>query len=266
MSMNRDNSIVKVENLSKYYKLPRESFWKKSEVIKAVDNISFSVEKGKSFGIVGESGSGKSTLAKCIMGLEKPTYGKILINNNDIFSLVPKQLILLRREFQMVFQDPFGSLDPRKKILKIVSEPLQVLEKDSKYDFRSKAIDVLNSVGLKESDLDKFPHEFSGGQRQRIAIARALITKPSLIVADEPVSALDVSIQAQVLDLLQNLQDTYGVTYILISHDLAVVKYVCDHVIVMNSGKIVEQGDTDQIFSDPKHEYTKTLLDAVPRI
>ena len=264
--MNKISTVVEVNNLFKYYKLPRESIWKKPELIKAVNGVNFKIKKGKSFGVVGESGSGKSTLARCIMGLENPTKGKVFINGKDIFGLSHSDLRELRKDFQIVFQDPFGSLDPRKKIFKIISEPLEVLEKISLSERRYRVVETLNSVGLKETDLDKFPHEFSGGQRQRIAIARALITKPSLIVADEPVSALDVSVQAQVLNLLQDLQDEFNVTYLLISHDLAVVKFVCDEVIVMNSGVVVEHGSTDDIFSHPKHDYTKTLLAAVPKI
>ncbi|MDC0074358.1 ATP-binding cassette domain-containing protein [Alphaproteobacteria bacterium] len=263
--MLENESIVEVKDLSKFYKLPKESLLKNAEIIKAVDNISFKITKGKSFGVVGESGSGKSTLARCIMGLEKPSSGSVKINGIDIFSLGAKELRNMRKQFQMVFQDPFGSLNPRKKVLSIVAEPLDVLEKIKNNDRKLRVINTLTSVGLKESDIEKFPHEFSGGQRQRIAIARALITKPQIIVADEPVSALDVSVQAQVLNLLQDLQDSFGVTYILISHDLAVVKFVCDDVIVMNEGKIVEFGTTREIFSNPKHEYTKTLLNAVPK-
>ncbi len=263
--MTNNEIIVEAKSLSKFYRLPKESLFKKPEVIKAVNDVNFKIIKGKSFGVVGESGSGKSTLARCIMGLERPTAGEVKINSVDIFSLSANELRNMRKQFQMVFQDPFGSLNPRKKILSIIAEPLDVLEKVKKNDRRSRVIDTLKSVGLKETDIEKFPHEFSGGQRQRIAIARALITKPKIIVADEPVSALDVSVQAQVLNLLQDLQDSFGVTYILISHDLAVVKFVCDDVIVMNEGKIVESGSAKEIFTNPKHEYTKTLLEAVPR-
>ncbi len=264
-NISQDKNIVEVKNLSKFYKLPKESLFKDQEIIRAVNGVNFKIRKGKSFGVVGESGSGKSTLARCIMGLERPSGGIVKINNNNIFSLSPSKLRNLRKQFQMVFQDPFGSLNPRKKVLSIIAEPLDVLEKVSSMERKSRVVSTLESVGLKETDVEKYPHEFSGGQRQRIAIARALITKPQIIVADEPVSALDVSVQAQVLNLLQDLQDKLGVTYILISHDLAVVKFVCDDVIVMNEGKIVEEGSTKEIFSNPKHEYTKTLLDAVPR-
>ena len=258
--------VVQLKDLHKYYYLPRETLWKDREIVQAVKGVSLRIEKGRSFGIVGESGCGKSTLARCVMGLEKPTRGNIVFRGKDINSIPREDLRQLRRDFQMVFQDPFGSLDPRQKVFRIVAEPLEALEDTNRSERRIRVSEVLAAVGLKDSDLEKYPHEFSGGQRQRIAIARALITRPRLIVADEPVSALDVSVQAQVLNLLQDLQDAYGVTYLLISHDLAVVKIVCDEVAVMHAGVIVESGPTEQIFSAPRHEYTRALLSAVPQI
>jgi peptide/nickel transport system ATP-binding protein len=213
---------------------------------------------------VGESGSGKSTLARLVMALEAPTQGRVLLDGQDLHALSPQALRAMRARMQMVFQDPYGSLDPRRKVGQTVAEPLAVLHGASRPEQRTRAAEALEAVGLRAADLDKYPHEFSGGQRQRIAIARALITRPKLIVADEPVSALDVSVQAQVLNLMQDLQDAYGVTYLFISHDLSVVDLVCDEVIVLEGGRIVEQGDPDRIFQRPQHPYTQRLLAAVP--
>lgn len=261
-----NNTVVAVENVHKHYTLPRETLWQPPSKVQAINGVSFAIEKGRSFGVVGESGCGKSTLARCVMGLETLTQGRVSFRGQNIHDLSIEQLRQLRRHFQMVFQDPFGSLDPRQKVARIVAEPIEALENATGDERRARVIEVLRAVGLKESDTDKYPHEFSGGQRQRIAIARALITRPALIVADEPVSALDVSVQAQVLNLLQDLQDEFGVTYLLISHDLAVVKFVCDEVAVMNEGVFVERGPTEEIFANPQHDYTKTLLNAVPHI
>ena len=260
------DAVVEVIDLHKHYTLPRESLFHPAPQVFAVNGVSFSIKAGRSFGVVGESGCGKSTLARAIMGLEVPTQGSVLFRGQDINAISREELRRLRRNFQMVFQDPFGSLDPRQKVGRIVAEPLAALERASPEERHERVVGALEAVGLKAIDVNKYPHEFSGGQRQRIAIARALITRPALIVADEPVSALDVSVQAQVLNLLQDLQDEFNVTYMLISHDLAVVEYVCDEVAVMNEGKIVEHGSTEQIFSDPQHAYTRTLLDAVPQI
>jgi peptide/nickel transport system ATP-binding protein len=260
------NTVVAVENVHKHYTLPRETLWQPPAKVHAINGVSFAIEKGRSFGVVGESGCGKSTLARCVMGLETLTQGSVSFRGQNIHDQSLEELRQSRRHFQMVFQDPFGSLDPRQKVARIVAEPIEALEKATGDERRARVIEVLRAVGLKESDTDKYPHEFSGGQRQRIAIARALITRPALIVADEPVSALDVSVQAQVLNLLQDLQDEFGVTYLLISHDLAVVKFVCDEVAVMNEGVFVERGPTEEIFANPQHDYTKTLLAAVPHI
>ena len=261
-----DNTLVTVQDVHKHYTLPRETLWHPPGKVEAINGVSFSIEKGRSFGVVGESGCGKSTLARCVMGLEVLTQGSVTFRGQHIHDLPAEDLRQLRRHFQMVFQDPFGSLDPRQKVARIVAEPIEALESVPRHERLARVIEVLEAVGLKESDADKYPHEFSGGQRQRIAIARALITRPALIVADEPVSALDVSVQAQVLNLLQDLQDEFGVTYLLISHDIAVVKFVCDQVAVMNEGVFVEYGPTEEIFANPQHDYTKTLLAAVPHI
>jgi len=217
-------------------------------------------------GIVGESGSGKSTLARLVMALEAPTSGSVSILGRDMATLDALALRHARRDFQMVFQDPYGSLDPRQTVHRIVTEPLQAQGDVPAAQQTQQAREVLLSVGLRATDLEKYPHEFSGGQRQRIAIARALITRPRLIVADEPVSALDVSVQAQVLNLMQDLQAQFDVTYLLISHDLAVVDHLCADVAVIFQGRIVEQGAPQTLFRQAAHPYTQALLDAVPRM
>ncbi len=265
--MNRPESnntlALEVIDLCKTYVLPRDNLFRPARSVKAVAGVSFQIKAGQSLGLVGESGCGKSTLARLIMGLEIPTSGTVRISGSDIGRLSRKELQPLRRKFQIVFQDPFGSLDPRQTVSQIVAEPLEALETTPRAQIRTRVIAALDDVGLKNSDAAKYPHEFSGGQRQRIAIARALVTRPGLIIADEPVSALDVSVQAQILNLLQDLRDEYALTYLLISHNLAVVEHFCDNVAVMHNGIFVEYGLTAQIFQKPSHSYTKTLLDAV---
>ena len=259
--------LLQVNRVTRTYLLPRERLWAKPPAVQALQGVSLSLIAGRSLGVVGESGSGKSTLARVVMALEPPTSGSVQMLGQDLNQLDPSELRSARRDFQMVFQDPYGSLDPRQTIFKIITEPLAALSQPTATaDRRTKAADVLASVGLRASDLDKYPHEFSGGQRQRVAIARALITRPKLIVADEPVSALDVSVQAQVLNLMQDLQRDFGVTYLLISHDLAVVNHLCDEVAVMFQGRVVEQGAPQTLFQHAAHPYTRTLLDAVPRM
>ncbi|MEP6825779.1 MAG: ATP-binding cassette domain-containing protein, partial [Ramlibacter sp.] len=223
------------------------------------------MQRGQTLGIVGESGSGKSTLARLVMALDAPTSGTVRMLGRDLHALPREELRAARRDFQMVFQDPYGSLDPRQTVERIVTEPLSAQGGMSRADLHARAAQTLDSVGLRASDLGKYPHEFSGGQRQRIAIARALITRPRLIVADEPVSALDVSVQAQVLNLMQDLQVEFGITYLLISHDLAVVHHLCGDVAVLWQGRIVEQGPPQRLFSAAEHPYTRALLEAVPR-
>jgi len=254
--------LLEVRDVVKRYQLPREHLLKPAPVVEALRGVSFTVHAGRSLGIVGESGSGKSTLARLVMALEAPTEGSVSMLGRDLNALAPAALIEARRDFQMVFQDPYGSLDPRQRVATIVAEPLIGV---SPADARQRVAQALDAVGLRATDADKYPHEFSGGQRQRIAIARALITRPKLIVADEPVSALDVSVQAQVLNLLADLQAEFGITYLFISHDLAVIDHVCDEVVVMQKGRIVEFGETEQVLQRPAHEYTRTLLAAVPR-
>ena len=256
--------LLQVENLVRDYALPREKLRGPPPKVHALRGVSFTVHAGRSLGIVGESGSGKSTLARIVMALDAPTSGTVKMLGRDLHALPREELRAARRDFQMVFQDPYGSLDPRQNIARIVSEPLSA-QGVSRDEQRERAAKVIASVGLRAADLARFPHEFSGGQRQRIAIARALITRPRLIVADEPVSALDVSVQAQVLNLMQDLQTAFDVTYMLISHDLAVVQHLCDDVAVLREGEIVEQGPPEQLFSNAKHPYTRALLEAVPQ-
>ena len=255
--------LLVVDKLVKQYRLPRENLLKPAPLVEALRGVSFTMRAGTSLGIVGESGSGKSTLARLVMALEAPTSGSVRVLGQDLNALQPGALMKARRDFQMVFQDPYGSLDPRQRVQTIVAEPLLGV---AATEAKDRVAQTLDAVGLRASDAAKYPHEFSGGQRQRIAIARALITRPKLIVADEPVSALDVSVQAQVLNLLADLQQQFGVTYLFISHDLAVIDHVCDEVAVMHAGQIVEHGPTEQVLQRPAHEYTRTLLDAVPRL
>ncbi|WP_228767907.1 ATP-binding cassette domain-containing protein [Limnohabitans sp. DM1] len=256
--------LLEVRHLGKRFTLPRSSMFGAAGSLQALSDVSFTLEAGQSLGIVGESGSGKSTLAKLVMALDKPSEGQVLLAGVDVHQLGPADLRRLRPRFQMVFQDPYSSLDPRQKVRQIVTEPLEVLSPGSAAEMHERAAQALSEVGLRTSDLDKYPHEFSGGQRQRIAMARALITRPSLIVADEPVSALDVSVQAQVLNLMMDLQDRYGLSYLFVSHDLAVVKLMCDDVLVLQSGCVVEQGTAQQVFNQAQHPYTQALMAAVP--
>jgi len=253
--------LLRVEQLTKHYRLPRESLLKPAPVVHALRGVSFTLHAGRSLGIVGESGSGKSTLARLVMALEAPSSGRVTLLGRDLHTLGAAQLRTARSDFQMVFQDPYGSLDPRQRVGRIVAEPLPPMNPAER---TRRVAEALDAVGLRAADIDKYPHEFSGGQRQRIAIARALITRPKLIVADEPVSALDVSVQAQVLNLLHDLQRQFGVTYLFISHDLAVVDHVCEEVAVMQAGRIVEQGSPEKLFRRPEHPYTQALLAAMP--
>ena len=257
--------LLQVEQLAREYAMPRETLFEPGPRVHALNGVSFTIEAGRSLGIVGESGSGKSTLARLVMALDRPTSGSVRVLGRDLHSLPPAELRTARRDFQMVFQDPYGSLDPRQTVARIVAEPLAAQRETAPAEQRRQAEAVIASVGLRAGDLDKYPHEFSGGQRQRIAIARALITRPRLIVADEPVSALDVSVQAQVLNLMQDLQAEFGVTYMLISHDLAVVRHLCDDVAVLLEGRIVEQGSPQKLFHAADHPYTRALVAAIPK-
>ncbi|GAB3770905.1 ATP-binding cassette domain-containing protein [Ramlibacter monticola] len=256
--------LLEVEDLVKDYALPREKLFEAPGKVHALRGVSFTIQAGRSLGVVGESGSGKSTLARLVMALDRPTSGRVRLLGKDLHALPREELRRARRDFQMVFQDPYGSLDPRRTVERIVTEPLAAQGGTPREEQHRRASEVLQAVGLRPSDLRKYPHEFSGGQRQRIAIARALVTRPRLIVADEPVSALDVSVQAQVLNLMQDLQAEFGITYMLISHDLAVVQHLCDDVAVLWQGRIVEQGPPERLFARPQHDYTRTLVEAVP--
>ena len=256
--------LLQVSDLAKRYRLPRRHLLSPAPEVQALAGVSFSLQAGRSLGVVGESGSGKSTLARLVMALEAPSAGSVLLEGVDLHRLDAAALRRARVKLQMVFQDPYGSLDPRRTVGQTVAEPLAVLLGAGRAEQRERAADMLDAVGLRAADADKYPHEFSGGQRQRIAIARALAVQPKLIVCDEPTSALDVSVQAQVLNLMQDLQDRYGVSYLFVSHDLAVVDRVCDEVIVLYQGRIVEQGPPSRLFTRPEHPYTQRLLAALP--
>ena len=258
--------LLEVTDLVREYTMPREHLLRPPAKVQALKGVSFTLHSGRSLGVVGESGSGKSTLARTVMALDTPTSGSVRLLGRDLHQLPSAALREVRRDFQMVFPDPYGSLDPCRPVWRTVAEPAAALEHASRAQQRERAAAMLTAVGLRLDALDKYPHEFSGGQRQRIAIARALITRPKLIVADEAVSALDVSVQAQVLNLMADLRDAHGVTFLFISHDLAVVSHLCADVAVMKGGLIVEQGPVRQVLREPAHEYTRTLLESVPEL
>jgi oligopeptide/dipeptide ABC transporter ATP-binding protein len=254
--------IIEVKSLKRYFPVRKGIFARVSEHIKAVDDVSFTINRGETFGLVGESGCGKSTTAKMILLIEQPTAGSILFEGKDIKSFSKNEIRGYRKSIQPVLQDPSGSLDPRQRIRSIISEPLQVQGSISKEKINARISEVLDNVGLRPEHAMLFPHEFSGGQRQRIAIARAMSTSPKLIVLDEPISSLDVSIRAQVMNLLLNLQEKLGLTYMLIAHDLAVILHMSTRVGVMYVGKMVENAESDEIYKNPAHPYTKALLAA----
>ncbi len=256
--------VVEGRNIKRDYHVSGGLF-RSARTVHAVKGISFSVEKGKTLAIVGESGSGKSTLARIITLIDAPTAGELLLDGNKVDIARHGLSHEMRRKVQIVFQNPYGSLNPRQKIGDILGEPLKINTDKPAAERRDLAMRMLKKVGLGEEHYNRYPHMFSGGQRQRIAIARALMLNPSLLVLDEPVSALDLSVQAQVLNLLADLQDEFQLTYIFISHDLSVVRYIADDVMVMYLGEAVEYGSRDEVFSDPKHSYTRTLFAATPR-
>lgn len=253
--------ILSVQNLKKYYEL--KGIFAKKGIVKALEDVNFQLFKKKTLAVVGESGCGKSTLAKTIMQIEERTGGQIEIHGESISRPVRSDFY---KKIQMIFQDPYSSINPRKKAWEIIAEPLRVNTDLSKRECYDEALKAMRMVGLRPEMGERFPHMFSGGQRQRIGIARALVLKPEIMILDEPVSALDVSIQAQIINLLLDLQDQLDLSYIVISHDLSVVEHICDDVMVMYLGRVVEQGGRDQIFSNPKHPYTKVLLESTPRI
>lgn len=256
--------LLQVRDLKKHFPVKGEGLWSKQQVLKAVDGISFSLDKGEVLGLVGESGCGKSTAGRAILHLTEPTGGSVHLDGEDISAVDKKQLRALRRSMQIVFQDPFASLNPRMKVGDIVGEPLFVHGIAKGQELKAHVAELLGKVGLPADAAHRYPHEFSGGQRQRIGIARALSLKPSLIVADEPVSALDVSIQAQVINLLEDLQAEYRLAFLFISHDLNIVRHFSDRVAVMYLGIFMEMGDSEEIYRNPLHPYTQCLLSAIP--
>jgi oligopeptide/dipeptide ABC transporter ATP-binding protein len=259
------SELLVVENLEKHFPVTQGIvFQRQVGAVKAVDGVSFTVNSGETLGVVGESGCGKSTMARCVARLLQPTGGKIIFDGRDITTLDRSAMRPIRREMMMVFQDPYASLNPRKRVGAIVGEPLEVHGIGTETERKRRVQELLEIVGLNSEHYNRFPHEFSGGQRQRIGIARALAVSPKLIICDEPVSALDVSVQAQILNLLKDLQKDFGLTYIFIAHDLNVVRHVSERVMVMYLGKAVEIGSRDQLYRDPKHPYSGALLSAVP--
>jgi peptide/nickel transport system ATP-binding protein len=261
----REAPLLEVTDLVKHFPLKRGLLIEREvDRVRAVDGVSFSVAKGETLGLVGESGSGKSTLSRTVLQLLAPSSGSVRFEGREIAGLSPREMRPLRAEMQMVFQDPYASLNPRKRIGQIVGEPLRLQGRASGAELRSQVQELLDRVGLSAAHYQRYPHEFSGGQRQRVGIARALALRPKLIVADEPVSALDVSIRAQILELLADLQDDFGLTYVFVAHDIGVVRHVSDRIAVMHDGKIVEQGAADQVCERPAAAYTKQLLAAVP--
>ncbi|MEH7479849.1 dipeptide ABC transporter ATP-binding protein [Neobacillus drentensis] len=256
--------LIEVKNLKKYFPLKNSMFSKNNQVVKAVDDVSFHIYKGETFGLVGESGCGKSTLGRTLNRLYDPTAGEILFDGKDIANLKNKELQPYRKRMQMIFQDPYSSLNPYMNVEEIIDEPLEIHTALSKNERREVIIDMLEKVGLKKDDLEKFPHEFSGGQRQRIGIARALAINPDFILCDEAISALDVSIQAQVINMLEDLQSEMKLTYLFVAHDLSMVRHISDRVGVMYLGKLVEISKSDELYKKPLHPYTQALLSAIP--
>jgi ABC-type oligopeptide transport system ATPase subunit len=256
-------ALLEVRNLVKHF-VRKHGLWRVPSIVKAVDDVSFAIEEGEMFGLVGESGSGKSTTGRCILRLTEPTSGDVLFRGENVLQFSRARMRQARREMQIVFQDPYSSLNPRMRAGDIVEEPLIIHNLGSKADRRARVSELFALVGLDPEHLKRFPHEFSGGQRQRIGIARALALSPALVIADEAVSALDVSIQAQVVRLMLELGDRLKLTYLFIAHDLRLVETICDRVAVMYLGKIVEMGDTPALFARPTHPYTRALLSAVP--
>ena len=265
MEPSKDNTFLEVKNLKMYFPVTRGILRRKVGDVKAVDDVSFKITQGETMGIVGESGCGKTTVGRCILRIYRPTAGQIIFKGQDIADIPSDKVLALRREVQLIFQDPYGSLNPRQSAGSIVGEALKIHRLSrNKEEYRSRVNDLFTMVGLNPEMANRYPHEFSGGQRQRIGIARALSCSPSLIVCDEPISALDVSIQAQIINLLQELQERLGLTYLLIAHDLSVVRHISDTVAVMYLGHIVEITGWEELYTNPLMPYTKALLSAVP--
>ncbi len=258
--------LMSAQGLSKFFPVKKGFFKRTAGFVKAVQDVDLEIYRGETLGLVGESGCGKSTLGRTLIRLYEPTTGKIGFKNQDFLSLSGSSLRSHRKNIQMIFQDPYASLDPRMTVGQILQQPLDVHGIGTLKERKKQVLELLDTVGLKASHVNRYPHEFSGGQRQRISIARALTLKPELVICDEPVSALDVSIQAQILNLLKDLQEQMNLTYLFISHDLSVIEYFCNRVAVMYLGRIVELADRDDLFKNPQHPYTKALLQAIPQV
>lgn len=258
------DELLKVENLRVHYPVRSGFFNHVTDYVHAVDGVSFTIQKGQSYGVIGESGSGKSTIGQALVGLVEATSGTITYRGKDVTDKRVRKKLKYNKDVQMIFQDSLSSLNPKKKVIDIIGEPLRNFEKLSRKDLKQRVLELLQTVGLDEESLYKYPHQFSGGQRQRIGVARAVATKPKLIIADEPVSALDLSVQAQVLNYMKAIQKKYGVAFLFISHDLGVVHHMCDNLAIMHRGRFVEIGTREDIYQDPLHIYTKRLLAAIP--
>ena len=260
----KDNVILEVKNVEKFFYGNKKLFQKDRPVVKAVNDVSFTINEGETFGIVGESGCGKSTLGRTVIRLLNPTNGQVIYKGTDLATLSGEEMRKLRQEIQIIFQDPYASLNPRMTVRELIQAPLDVYSHESEAEKLAKVKNIMAKVGLREEYMSKYPHEFSGGQRQRIVIARALILEPKFIFCDEPVSALDVSVRAQVLNLMKDLQKEFNLTYMFISHDLSVVRFLCDRIGVMYLGPMVEIADRQELYDNPMHPYTKALLSAIP--
>ncbi|HHA4364322.1 ABC transporter ATP-binding protein [Enterococcus faecium] len=258
--------LITIKDLKVHYPIRSGFFNRVTDHVYAVDGVDFIIEKGKTYGLVGESGSGKSTTGKAVVGLEKVTAGQIMYEGKDVTKRSNRKKMGYNKDVQMIFQDSMSSLNPKKRVLDIIAEPIRNFERISDQEEKKKVKGLLDIVGMPEDALYKYPHEFSGGQRQRLGVARAVATNPKLIVADEPVSALDLSVQAQVLNFMKRIQQEYGLSYLFISHDLGVVKHMCDNIAIMYKGRFVEIGTREDIYNDPRHIYTKRLLSAIPQI
>ncbi|WP_156300533.1 ATP-binding cassette domain-containing protein [Streptobacillus canis] len=260
------SKLIKLEGLKVHYPIRGGFFNTIKDYVRAVDGVNMEIEKGKTYGLVGESGSGKSTIGKSIIGLEKITEGRLFYEGEEINLNRVKRKSMYRKNVQMIFQDSMSSLNPKKRVIDLLSEPLKNFENFTPEQEKKRVIELLEIVGMTEDNIVKYPHEFSGGQRQRLGVARAIATNPKLIIADEPVSALDLSVQAQVLNYMKKIQKHLGLSYIFISHDLGVVKHMCDHISIMYKGRFVETGDKKVIYSQPQHIYTKRLIAAIPDV